>query len=182
MSGSLGLLGGLPFASPYIGKGSFAVVKVAEEENVDIYQSNRKISKTNRHGLALVTNLAPYEKNIISINAEDLAFDLEINETSQVLAPYARSGSFINFDIKKTNNRLVRLQTSDGIAILAGTKVRVLPGNNNFVVAKRGEVYLKDLASENSILVPLPNGNCTATVSAPPSSKDKGLSIIAVCF
>lgn len=182
MSGSLGLLVGLPFASPYIGKGSFAVVKVAEEENVDIYQSNRKTSKTNRHGLALVTNLAPYEKNIISINAEDLAFDLEINETSQVLAPYARSGSFINFNIKKTNNRLVRLQTPGGIAILAGTKVRVLPGNNNFVVGKRGEVYLKDLDSENSILVPLPNGNCTATVSAPPSSKDKGLRIIAVCF
>lgn len=182
MSGSLGLLGGLTFASPHIGHGSFAVVKIAEEANVSIYQSNRKISKTNSSGLALIPNLMPFEKNTISINPEDLPLDFEINEINKVIAPFARSGSIINFDIKKTNNRLVRILTADGIPVLAGTNVNVLPSNTNYVVAKRGEVYLKNLSSYNTILVPLSKGNCTAKVSAPISSSDKGMTIIATCL
>ncbi len=180
-SGSVGVLGGLPFASQKIGHGSFAVIKVADEPNVDVYQSNRKIARTNSNGLALLPNVVPYQQNKISIRPEDLPFDLDVNETSQLITPYARSGLFISMDIKKTNNRLVQLLKADGSAMPIGSKVHVLPSNTDFVVAKRGEVYLTGLSNDNSMLVSFPEGTCSTNLSAPINSTDKNTILIVTC-
>jgi outer membrane usher protein len=180
-SGSLGVLGGLPFASQKIGHGSFAVIKVADEPNVDVYQSNRKIARTNSSGLAFLPNIVPYQQNKISIKPEDLPFDMDVNETTHLITPYARSGIFISLDIKKTNNRLVQLLKADGSTIPIGAKVHVLPSNTDFVVAKRGEVYLTGLSNDNSILVSFPEGNCSTNLTAPINSTDKNAILIVTC-
>lgn len=180
-SGSIGVLGGLPFASQSIGHGSFAVIKVADEKNIDVYLSNRKIATTNARGLALIPNLLPYQQNKISIRPEDLPFDLDINETTLLLNPYARSGLFEVIDVKKTNNRLIRLVNADNTFVAMGTKVRVSPSNRDFIVAKRGEVYLTGLSSENSLVVYLEAATCSANLSAPISSPDKNTVIIVRC-
>lgn len=180
-SGSLGLLAGLPFASQKIGHGSFAVVKIAEEPNIDIYQSNRKIASTNAKGLALLPNVLPYQKNKISIKPEDLPLDLDVNATTALLTPFARSGMFVTMNITKTNNRLIRLLNSDGKNLPMGSKVNVHPANTDFTVAKRGEVYLTGLSSENSMVVFLQSGTCFASLSAPMKSADKNTIIIVIC-
>jgi outer membrane usher protein len=180
-SGSIGILGGLPFASQNIGHGSFAVVKVADEANIDIYQSNRKIASTNSNGLALLPNVLPYQQNKVSIKPENLPFDLDVNETSQLVTPYARSGLFVSLDIKKTNNRLVRLLKADGTPLPMGSKVHVLPANTDFVVAKRGEVYLTGLSIENTMLVAFQENTCSANLSAPMKSADKNTIIMVTC-
>lgn len=180
-SGSLGLLGGLPFASQNIGHGSFAVVKIADQANIDVYQSNRKIASTNANGLALLPNVLPYQKNKVSIKPEDLPFDLDVNETTIFLTPYARSGMYVSLDVKKTNNRLVRLITPDGASLPVGAKVHVLPGNIHFVVAKRGEVYLTGLSKENSIVASFQGVTCSANLSAHIKAEDKNAIIILAC-
>lgn len=180
-SGSLGILGGLPFASQNIGHGSFAVVKVADEANISVYQSNRKITTTNSNGLALLPNVLPYQHNKVSIKPEDLPFDLDVNETTLLVSPYARSGLFVNLDIKRTNNRLVRLLKEDGTPLPMGSKVHVLPANTDFVVAKRGEVYLTGLSNENSMLVTFKDGVCSVNMSAPIKSADKNTIIMLTC-
>jgi outer membrane usher protein len=180
-SGSLGMLGGLPFASQNIGHGSFAVIKVGDEANVDVYQSNRKITSTNSSGLALLPNIVPYQQNKISIRPEDLPFDLEVNETSQLITPFACAGLFISLDVKKTNNRLVQLLKADGSTMPIGSKVHVLPGNADFVVAKRGEVYLTGLSNDNSIEVSSPENICSANLGAPVNNVDKNTIAIVIC-
>jgi len=180
-SGTLGILGGLSFASQHIGHGSFAVVKVSDEANVDVYLSNRKVARTNSNGLALVPNLLPYQQNKVSILAEDLPFDLDINKTTLFLNPFARSGLFASMDVKKTNNRLIRLLNTDGTFIPMGTKVHVMPSNTYFFVAKRGEVYLTDLNNENSLVVSSQEKTCYADLTAPVASTDKHAIIIVTC-
>lgn len=180
-SGSLGILGGLPFASQNIGHGSFAVVKVADEPNVDVYQSNRKITSTNAKGLALLPNVLPYQKNKVSIKPEDLPFDLDVNEPNLFLTPFARSGMFVSMNVKKTNNRLVRILQADGTPLSTGSKVHVLPGNTDFVVAKRGEVYLTGLSNENTIIASFQERTCSTHISAPVKSTDKNTMIILTC-
>jgi len=180
-SGSLGMLGGLPFASQNIGHGSFAVIKVSDEANVDVYLSNRKIASTNSNGLALLPNLLPYQQNKVSIRPEDLPFDLDINETTLLLNPFARSGLFASMDVMKTNNRLVRLLKADGTLMPMGAKVHVFPSDTDFFVAKRGEVYLTGLSHENSMVVSLQEGTCSANLSAPITSTDKNSIITVTC-
>ncbi|MFT6896347.1 MAG: outer membrane usher protein [Paraglaciecola sp.] len=180
-SGSVGVMGGLPFASKKIGHGSFAVIKVADEPNINVYQSNRIIASTNSRGLAFLPNVLPYQKNKISIRPEDLPFDLEVNETSQLVTPYARSGVFISLDIKKTNNRLVKLLKADGSLIPIGSKVHMIPSNTDFVVGKRGQVYLTGLSKDNSVLVSFQDGTCSANISAPINSTEKNTMLIVAC-
>ncbi|MGK0273154.1 MAG: outer membrane usher protein, partial [Cocleimonas sp.] len=180
-SGSVGLLGRLPFASKKIGHGSFAVVKVAGEPNIDIYQSNRKVARTNSNGLALLSNILPYQKNKISIKPEDLPFDLEVNETNQLITPQARSGVFIKLDINKVNNRLVKVLKADGTIIPIGSKVHMLPSNTVFYTGKRGEVYLTGLSNNNTILVSLQDGTCSANIQTPINNTEKNSMLIVDC-
>lgn len=181
-SGSLGIMGGLPFASKRIGEGSFAVVKVGDEANVDVYQSNRKIGTTNSAGLALLPNLVPYTQNKISFKPEDLSFDVTFTDSAQVVTPFALRGSLVVFDIKKINSRLVRLVQANGLPVRAGSQIRVRPSNGDFVVATRGEVYLTELAAENELLVTSSDGKCTAALSAPVNARDKTSVIILNCL
>ncbi len=180
-SGSFGILGGLPFVSQNIGHGSFAVVKVADEANIDVYQSNRKIATTNSNGLALLPNVLPYQQNKVSIKPEDLPFDLDVNETTLLVMPYARSGLLVSMDVKKTNNRLVRLLKADGTPLPIGSQVHMLPANTDFLVAKRGEVYLTGLSNENTMLVAFQQSTCSANLSAPMKSADKNTIIMVTC-
>ena len=180
-SGSLGLLGGLPFASQMIGHGSFAVVKVADEPNVDVYQSNRKIATTNANGLALLPNVLPYQLNNISIHPEDLPFDLDVITPSLSLMPFARSGLFVNLNVQKTNNRLVQLMKANGEPLPIGAKVHLVSSNTDFVVAKRGEVYLTGLSDENNLLVSYQGCACSVKLNAPIKNKDKNKMIIVTC-
>jgi outer membrane usher protein len=179
--GSVGLLGGLAFASKYIGHGSFAVVKVADEPDIDIYRSNSKVARTNSRGLAMVTNMVPYQQNKISINAQDIPFDLQVNETSQLINPYALSGVFINLDIIRANNRLVTLLKADGTPIRIGSKVHVLPSKGDFIVGKRGQVYLMGLSSQNTLQVSFEEGACSANLSAPINRTDNNTVLTVEC-
>ncbi|MFT4995092.1 MAG: outer membrane usher protein, partial [Paraglaciecola sp.] len=179
--GSVGLLEGLPFASKYIGHGSFAVIKVADEPNIDIYQSNSKVASTNSRGLAMVPKMLPYQQNKISINAQDIPFDLQVNETSRLITPYARSGVFINLDVIRSNNRLVTLIKADGTLIAIGSKVHVLPSNREFIVGKRGQVYLMGLSPQNSLHVSFQEGTCSANLSSPINRTDKNTVLTVEC-
>jgi outer membrane usher protein len=180
-SGSVGLFAGRPFASKKIGHGSFAVVKVADQPNVDIYQSNRKVARTNSSGLAFLPNLLPYQKNKISIKPEDLPFHLDVNETSQLITPQARSGVFINLDIHKANNRLVKVLTAGGTIMPIGSKVHMMPSNTDFFIGKRGEVYLTGLSNKNTMLVSWQDDTCSAEISAPIDNTEINSILIVDC-
>jgi outer membrane usher protein len=181
-SGSVGLLGGLPFASKKIGHGSFAVVHVADEPDIDIYQSNRKVARTNSNGLALLPNIIPYQKNKISIKPEDLPFHLDISETSKLITPSARSGIFVNLKIKKVNSRLVKLLNASGTIIPIGAKIHMLPSNTVFFVGKRGEAYLTGLSNNNTILVTFQEGTCSADIPPPIINAENNSMLIVDCI
>jgi outer membrane usher protein len=46
----------------------------------------------------------------------------------------------------------------------------VKPGDQEFIVARRGEVYLTDLAADSNIVVHWPNGGCQLPLKLPPLS------------
>lgn len=171
-TGSVGWLKGLPFATRNIGHGSFAVVKVADLKDVQVYRSNQVAATTNSKGLALVPNLLPYQKNQISIDADKLPLDVDIKGVKEQATPYARSGVLVEFPLRRSRNALVVLHRSKGIPVPAGAHVTVMPGGRKFVVAKRGQVYLTGLEKDNRLGVQWQDGRCATSVTlaadAPP--------------
>ncbi|MBE0434484.1 MAG: fimbrial biogenesis outer membrane usher protein [Methylomicrobium sp.] len=166
-NGSIGWLRGLPFATRNIGQGSFAVVKVGEIENVPVYRSNQISASTNSNGMALVPNLLPYQQNKITIDPGELPFDTEIKGVKEMALPYARSGILVEFPVRRSHNALVILLQPNGKPVPGGASVTVTPNGMTFIVAKRGQVYLTDLESDNRIAVQWPDGHCDLAITLP---------------
>jgi outer membrane usher protein len=139
------------------------------------------VARTNSNGLAMLPNMVAYQQNKISIKAEEIPFDMQVNETSRLVTPFARSGVFIQLDIKRSNNRLVRILKVDGSPVPIGSKVHLLPRNTNFLVARRGQVYLTELSTNNTLQVSFQENTCSADLSAPVNSADTHKILIVVC-
>jgi outer membrane usher protein len=168
-NGSLGWLAGLPFATRRIDHGAFAVVRVADLEGVPVYRSNQVAAATNASGLALVTGLLPYQENQLTIDPDELPFDIEIRGVKETAIPYARSGIFVDFPVRRTRNALIVLHQPDGAPVPAGARVTVTPGNGDFMVGKRGEAYLMDLHDANRLAVKWNDGACELTLALDPA-------------
>jgi len=166
-NGSIGWLQGLPFATRNIGLGSFAVVKVGNLKDVPVYRSNQIAATTNSSGLALVTNLLPYQKNRLTIDPGELPFDVEIKGVKEMATPYARSGLLVEFPVRRSHNALVVLHRPNGTPVPGGARVTASPSGLTFIVARRGQVYLTDLESENRIAVQWPDGHCDLSIRLP---------------
>jgi len=166
-NGSVGWLQGLPFATRNIGHGSFAVVKVGDLKDVQVYRSNQIAATTNSNGMALVPNLLPYQKNQITIDPGALPFDVQIKGTKEVAMPYARSGMLVQFPVRSSHNALVVLHQHNGKPVPVGAHVTVMPNGLKFTVAKRGQVYLTDLEKDNRIDVQWSGGRCDLAVTLP---------------
>lgn len=169
-SGSVGWLAGLPFATRRIDHGAFAVVRVADLPNVPVYRSNQIAATTNSQGLALVTGLRPYQQNQLSLDPDQLPFDLQINGVQEMVTPYARSGVFVDFAVRRTRNAQLVLQQANSTPVPAGALVTLLPGGQTFVVGKRGEAYLTDLKDSNRLRVTWKGGTCELTVALDPAA------------
>ncbi|CAG1021687.1 Outer membrane usher protein YraJ [Patescibacteria group bacterium] len=165
-NGSIGFLEGLPFATRKIGLNSFAVVKVGDIENVPVYRSNQMTATTNSDGMALIANVLPYQKNEISINPNELPFNVDIKSTKETVNTYARSGVLVDFPIRSSRNALLILQQSNGTPVPAGATVTLNSNDLKFIVVKRGEVYLTDLnTGDNQITVEWQGGHCKQVVN-----------------
>ncbi|MEJ1962833.1 MAG: fimbria/pilus outer membrane usher protein [Gammaproteobacteria bacterium] len=167
-NGSLEWMEGYAFASRRINEGAFAVVHVGDVEGVPVSLSNQVVAVTNQKGIALVTGLLPYQLNALTVNADQLPLDVEIGGVRETVVPYARSGAFVNFPIKRSRNASVILRQPGGAPVPAGALVTVTPGDRTFIVAQRGEVYLMDLAKDNRIDVRWKDGGCTLPIDMPP--------------
>ncbi|MFZ2170642.1 MAG: FimD/PapC C-terminal domain-containing protein, partial [Methylococcaceae bacterium] len=164
-SGSIGWLQGMPFATRDIGHGSFAVVKVGDLKDVEVYRSNQIAATTNSSGFALVPNLLPYQKNQLTIDPGELPFDIEIKGVQEISLPYARSGLFVEFPVRRSRNALVVLHQPGGKPVPGGARVTASPSGKAFIVAKRGQVYLTDLENDNRIAVQWQEGRCELAIT-----------------
>lgn len=159
-NGTVGWFNHLFFATQNLGQQSFAVVKVGDFADIPIYRSNQLAAHTNSQGLALISNLLPYQENKISIDPTELPLDAEIQGIEDFPQPYARSGVFVNLPIRRSNHALMTILRADNTVVPLGAKVKIAGREDEFIVGKRGEVYLTDLEKINRITVIWENEKC----------------------
>lgn len=171
--GSLGMMADLPFASRSIGQGSFAVVEVPGIAGVPIKRSHQVVAETDRRGLAFLPGLLPWQKNQLEIDPTDLPLDVEIGDVVQYVTPYAGSGAFVKFAVRRTRQALLVLHQPDGQPVPVGTKVQLLPAERTFWAGRRGEVWLTDLDTEQQRLrVSWLEGSCVLNFQLPVTVTD----------
>ncbi|MNR82628.1 F1 capsule-anchoring protein precursor [compost metagenome] len=164
-NGTVGWFNHLFFATQNLGQQSFAVVKVGDFADIPIYRSNQLAAHTNNQGLALIPNLLPYQENKISIDPTELPLDAEIQGIEDFPQPYARSGIFVNLPVRRSHNILMTILQADNAVVPLGAKVKIGGRTDEFIVGKRGEVYLIDLVEKNHMTVTWENEKCELEIT-----------------
>lgn len=156
-SGGMALTGGDLLFGRNVGD-SFAVVEIADFPGVRVYANHRPVARTDAAGLALVSNLQPYQLNQLSVELANLPLDAHIAKSDTDLVPYYASGYRIRLPITRARAALLDLVTADGQAVAAGSTVLLAETGESFPVGLKGLAYLSGLQASNQLQVRMPDG------------------------
>jgi len=163
---------GIYFAQPLTQ--SFAVLEVPGAAGVRGYLNNREMGRTNANGRLFIPNLLPYQSNRLSIAAEDLPVDYELEAEEVALAPPTRGGALVTFPanrIRFVRGWIERRRGSDFTVIKDGT-LSVITPERTFVspLGERGEFELAGLPEGRwEGRVSSTEGNCRVALGVVPS-------------
>lgn len=165
-SGGVALLGGGLHLSRRL-DGSFAVVKVGDFPGVPVSADNQVVAHTDANGTALVPALRAYQENSISIRADALPLDAEIDSLRLTITPRRRSGSLLEFPVRKVRGALLKIILEDGSPLPSGAVVSIQGQEQTFPVARRGEAYVTGLERDNRVRATWKAQHCTLRVTLP---------------
>ena len=132
------MVGGHPFLSRAI-TDSFGVVRVADYPNVRVLQDNQVVGKTDADGYAVLPRMRAYDKNLVSIDQDDLPLDAAIGSLKLIATPYYRSGVLVDFPVKRERGGTLRVVLEDGSDLPSGALSQIVGQDEEFPVALRGK-------------------------------------------
>ena len=150
VSGGLAITGAGVMPSRRLDR-SFAVVKVADYENLTVFLENQPIGRTDSHGRILLDGLRPYESNQISIDPKQLPMDAELAVPTMQVVPAYRSGVLAAFPVTRSSPATMRLVLADGQPVPAGASVRT--AQEVVPVGLQGLVFIGDAAGSQRAVV-----------------------------
>lgn len=150
---------------------SFAVVKVPDFPNVQIYADNQLVAKTDASGEALIPRLRAYEKNAVSLEQSDLPFDAKVGALSLDAVPYFRSGMVLEFPVTHARDALLTLKLENGGDLPAGASVQITGQKESFPVGNDGVVYLTGLSTQNRLHASWRGQSCDISVPFAPGTE-----------
>jgi outer membrane usher protein len=148
--GSVALMQGRLFLSRRIDD-AFAVVSANGVAGVPILAENRLYGRTDSAGYLLIPELRGWQRNRISVDADQLGPRHVIRDVEHLVTPPDRSGVLVRFDIAQTNPAMVVLLDPQGKLVAPGSRVQLPLSGRELLVGFDGEVYLEDVTAEPAI-------------------------------
>lgn len=150
---------------------AFAVVDVGVPD-VDVLYENRRVTRTDASGKALVTGLRSYETNLIAVDPLNLPLHVDVGQASREVVPAYRNGVAVKFNIEsRMAAALVVFRDSNGKVIPAGARGQLSHQPAEFVVGYDGQAYLTDLNPANTAVIQTADKTCTATFPFNPATE-----------
>ena len=150
---------------------SFATVDVGGIPGVTVYFDNQPVARTDENGLAVVPGLRSYDVNRLSIDPLQLPLDAQLSSPQvQVVAPY-RSGTLVQFPVKRIHAGVFRLRRTDGSAVPAGAVVSFQ--GEDFPVGLEGLAYVTNYDHGTAGEAHWKDGRCTFRLPPPPSGVEQ---------
>lgn len=116
-------------------------------------------AKVAGNGYAVVGGLTPYRQNDIEIDPKGTSKDVELQVTSQSVAP--RYGSIVMLKYPTVSGApvLMTVQRDDGEVIPLGAEVLDAKGNNLSMVGQGGRIFLRGLEPKGELMVKWGDGS-----------------------
>jgi outer membrane usher protein len=149
LSGTIvGHPGGVTF-TPY-SSDTLAIVQAKGAEGATV--SGYPGVQVDHWGYAVVPYLNPYQMNEISIDPKGTASDVELDNTTQKVAPYSGAVVMLKYNTKRGTPLLI-MSTVDGSPIPFGADVMDAQGNNVGSVGQGGQIYARVAEARGSLRV-----------------------------
>jgi len=157
---------------------SFAVVDVALP-GVPVLVENRVVGRTRGNGQLLVTDLRPYQRNRIGIDAIDMPAGYVVRDTTLDVVPPEQVGVHVSFPVREPQAALLRFLDERGQPLPVGAQGSLADGRR-FVVGYDGEAYLEDVLGEQSATLIYEQTRCVAALNIPQGGLARRESLPAV--
>lgn len=170
-TGGAVLLGGRTFFTQRVDQ-SYALVEVKDVPDVGVGLGSSVATRTDREGIALVPYLTPFQQNQVRLNATDVPMSVEVASLEQQVVPMWRSAVKVDFPVRSGRAALVKVVLDDGEPAPAGAIGRIEGDAEEFLVARRGEVYITGLQADSRVRLEWNKQSCVLTLALPPAAND----------
>lgn len=119
----------------------------------DAIVSNAPGLRVDGRGYAVVPYVSPYRLNTVTLDPQGMAHDVELESTSQSIAPFAGAISYLRFDTRKGNALLIQVRNPDGRSMPFGAQVKDEQGQPVGMVSQGGRLYVRSEKNQGRLLV-----------------------------
>lgn len=176
-SGTLIAHSGGVTASPYVAE-TFALVEAKGASGAHV--SNYPGITVDPFGYAVVPYLNPYEINEVSIDPKGASADVELENTSQRVAPYSGAVVKLRYQTHSGSPILINA-TFDGQPVPFGAEVQDSHGNSVGAVGQGGQIYARVSDRQGELRVKWgegADGQCAVRYHLMPQAKGSKTSVV----
>jgi len=152
---------------------SFALAEIKGYSDIGIGIGGNMLTRTNSNGVALITNLMPYQNNSIRLDPRELPMSAEIDSIEQLAVPAFRSAVKISFPVRSGRGALITIEFDDGEVAPAGAIAWIEGDDREFYVARRGQAFITGLQPQNQVQLRWKDQLCTFEVILPPEVEEE---------
>lgn len=159
--------GGLSF-SPQTGD-TMAIVHAAGARGARV--SNYSGLRIDRWGHAVIPYLIPYRQNTVQIDPQGLSTDIELDDTSQQVAPYAGAIVKLDFHTRQGRAVLIDSRAPDGSPLPFAAPVFDAAGHQVGLVGQASQLYVRSMPDQGRLQVQWgeqPSERCEIHYQLPP--------------
>lgn len=119
------------------------MVVVQAEGARDARLTNAAGLRIDGRGYAVVPYASPYRLTTVTLDPQDMSREVELESSSQSVAPYAGAISFLRFETRRGGAVLVQVRTVDGQLLPFGAQAKDAKGQPVGMVGQAGRLYLR---------------------------------------
>lgn len=119
------------------------MVVVQAEGARDARLTNAAGVRVDGRGYAVVPYAAPYRLTTVTLDPQDMSREVELESSSQSVAPYAGAISFLRFETRKGRALLIQVRDVDGQLLPFGAQAKDEHGQPVGMVGQSGRLYLR---------------------------------------
>ncbi len=164
--------GGLTLSQPL--SETFGIVEAPDAEGARLL--NASGVRVDSRGYAVVPHLTPYRMNTVEIDPKGLSTDVELQLTSQQVAPRAGAVSMLRYATVSGRSAMLQVQRADGKPLPFGASVLDEHGIEVGLVGQASRVLARGLQDSGQLTVKWsekPGDSCRMDYALP--AKDKGV-------
>lgn len=172
---------GITFSQP-LGETN-ALIKAPGAHGVDI--RNQSGGRTDYRGYTVVSNLAVYRKNDLTLNPENMPDDVELEINTRTVTPTRGAVVKASYVSRIGRRVLITLTDNDHYVPFGAVVTLIGEDNRSVIVGDRGQVYLTGMSEQGTVIATWGNQSsqrCRADFSLPKHESYNGITeVSALC-